>query len=197
MSIGEARDLVVDQTGGEAGVDHVGLFDRGPAALRPHHPDRAIRLDPLLDLFQAQQVLAVPRTHEHQVDGLARFAFHDVGGPLAKEGEEAGVVEVDDRHLRAWLDSELVEQRPRRRNFRAQPLSSSGLPPRTALKTITPRSHPAYAPAIARMTTGRELATRSPRTSPRLMKPPSTRAPAMPPATAPTRIAAELRFFRP
>src|ERR1019366_10310459 len=98
VCVREARDLVVDQSRGEPGFDYVRVLDRGASALWAHDPDCTVRLDPFLDVPQPSQVRDVTRTHEYEIARFARTALADVGGPLAQQRKETGVVEVDDRH---------------------------------------------------------------------------------------------------
>ena len=146
MSVREARDLVVHQAGREPRVDDVGVTYLAPPPFRPDHPDRAIGLDPGLDVFQPSQVGIILSAEEYEVykvGGRLGPAGDDVRCSLAKERQKSSVVDVDDGDLGAGLDAKLVEQRPRARDVRAQLRSSSPLVPRTAPKTITPTSQPA------------------------------------------------------
>jgi phosphoribosyl 1,2-cyclic phosphodiesterase len=147
MRFGEARDLVVDQAGVEPDLDQVSVAKRGPRSLRPDHPDRTVGLDPGLELCEPARSGDVPRAQEHQVAEASRAPLQDITGAPAQELQESGVVQVDDRHLRAGLDPELVQQRPGGHavlvRSRAQTCSSFVPALRTAPKTITPSSQPA------------------------------------------------------
>src|ERR1700674_4924784 len=88
LGFGEARDLVVDKACREPGRDDVGVLDRRAAALGAHDPDRAVRLDPLLDVLQPPQVRRVTRAHEHEIYRRAWPSAHDVCGPLPEQRDE-------------------------------------------------------------------------------------------------------------
>src|ERR1700694_3449910 len=121
FGFGEARDLVVDKACRKPGRDDDSVHAGRAAALGPHDPDRAVRLDPFLDVLQTPQVCRVTRAHEHEIYWRARPSAHDVCGPLPEQRDEVLVVEVDDGDLRPRLHAELVQQRSGRRNVRAHP----------------------------------------------------------------------------
>src|SRR5713226_9034553 len=197
MRVGEARDLVVDEPRREAAFDQLSVLDGSAASLRPHDPDGTVGLDPALGFFDLDQVALLVRGQEHDVAAPARPAAHDGGSPLAQERQKSRVVEADDRHAQPRFDAELVEQRTVVNGLGAHRFCSASSVPRTAPNTITPSSHPAYAPATPRTMRGSGLATRLDRSRPRATNTARTSAPAAPPATAPMSAGPMLGFFRP
>lgn|SRR5712692_854310 len=132
----EAGDLVVNQAGGQRGVDHIGLAQRAAPALRPDHPYRTVWLDGGLELRDALEVGRSLSADEHQIARGARAADDHIRGPLMNQLDERSVVQIDNRDPGAGPYSELVEQFP-------QLCCSWPSPPLTRLKTITPTSQPA------------------------------------------------------
>src|SRR5439155_21889280 len=133
MGLREACDLVVDQPRSKTGVDEVGVAQRAAAALGPNHPDGAVGLDPGLRLFQLLEIAHLLSSDEDDVTWRSRLAPDDFWRPRSQQLHERIVEDANDRYLRARFHAELVEQRSRRRDVRAQPRVSS-LPPRIAPK---------------------------------------------------------------
>lgn len=113
MGVGEACDLVVHQARGEPGRDHVCLAESASPSFWTDHPDRAIRLDPRLQVHELFQISRRFRAEEDKIARRWRLAVDYVRCPLPEQRHESRVIEVNYRDLGSRLDAELVKKRTR------------------------------------------------------------------------------------
>lgn len=110
MRAGERDHLVVHEPGVLRRGDHLHVAEGRLPALARDDPDRSVRADPLAESGQDVELAARVGGQEDEVGVGGRLTVGDVVGAFDEHRPEVRIIDPDDRHARAVLDTELVEE---------------------------------------------------------------------------------------